>query len=62
MTLVFDAANAPFDQYVMLLIPGAALLLTLFIALRGGKRKSVIIGGMHHGVPVFADRPAADRR
>jgi hypothetical protein len=45
MTLVFDAANVRFDQYVMLLIPGTALLLTLFIALRGGKRKSVIIGG-----------------
>ncbi|MBT2188737.1 hypothetical protein [Sphingobium nicotianae] len=46
MTLVFDAANARFDQYVLLLIPAAALLVTLFNAMRGRRKWALIMGGV----------------
>ncbi|HEY1125591.1 MAG TPA: hypothetical protein VGE65_08150, partial [Sphingobium sp.] len=39
MKTLFDAATVPFAQYEMLLFPGAALLVTVFVFIRGGARK-----------------------
>lgn len=50
MTVVFDTAQVPFDQYEMLILPLVTLGLTVYNLLRRGRRKWVYILG---GVTVF---------
>jgi len=50
MTVVFDTAHVPFDQYEMLILPFVTLGLAVYNLLRGGRRKWVTILG---GVTVF---------
>jgi|GEM_PF-3138949 len=50
MTLVFDTATVPFNNYIGLLLPGATLVVMLIALMRGGQRKWVLIMG---GVTVF---------
>jgi hypothetical protein len=50
MTVVFDTAQVPFDQYGMLILPAVTLALMIHNLRRGGRRKWVIILG---GVTVF---------
>lgn len=45
MREVFSTAQQPFDQYVMLVLPGAALLLTLYMLFRRKQRRWLWIGG-----------------
>lgn len=45
MRVIFDTADQPFDQYMMLLLPGAALVVTLVLFARGKRRRTLWIGG-----------------
>lgn len=50
MTTLFDTTSMAFDQYLMLVFPGAALLVTAIVALRGGRRKWLLMLG---GLTIF---------
>lgn len=45
MRVIFDTAGQPFNQYMMLLLPGAALIVTLVLFARGKGRRTLWIGG-----------------
>lgn len=45
MRVIFDTAHQPFDQYMLLLLPAAALAVTLVLIARGKGRRTLWIGG-----------------
>lgn len=45
MRVIFDTAAQPFDQYQMLVLPGAAMVVTLALFARSRGRRTLWIGG-----------------
>ncbi len=45
MRVIFDTADQPFDQYKLLILPAAALVVTLALFARGRRRRTLWIGG-----------------